>query len=104
MSPYFNAETVRDEHAAKLIDGIERALKAGNEVLIQHDAVTIRPHGSKRGIMIAGRHVRDALAHALQLMLNDLAEAAHERAELRERLDAGTEPTLSSERDLRVAP
>ncbi len=99
-------ESLRSAQADKILSAIEQALSAGRSVTFEPRGgsvtVTVAQVGSRRGVAMSRSNARDAAAHCLQVVLNDLAEAAHERAELRERLDSDSEPRLSAERDLRA--
>lgn len=100
-------ESLRLEQADKILKAIESALRSGYEVRFRPSVtggttVEVGAAGGHSSISIVRHECRDAAAHALQIVLSDLAAAALERAELRERLDSDEEPLLSPERGVRA--
>ena len=80
-------ESLRLEQADKIMSAIETALQAGYEVtfkpaLVGGTVVKIGAAGGSGAIAIARKEARDAAAHALQIVLNDLSEAAHQKSQV----------------------
>lgn len=73
-------ESLRLEHADKILVGLELAVAAGYEVVFRAGRVTVRKPGEV-GFTIVREALRDAAGNALQSVLNDLATEALEKAE-----------------------
>jgi hypothetical protein len=73
-----DAETLRLEQADKIMQGIERCLRAGHQVTFEPDGanvvVTVAPAGSRRGVAISKREARDAAGHVLTIAMVEMGE------------------------------